>query len=107
MLNIAVRAARNAGDLIQRSSNNIEKLTIDQKSRNDYASEVDRMAEQDLGVDEVAGAAEVDERHERVARLLCRPGRPSFCLSLLAHSGNDAARPREVARIPTTSRTSS
>jgi myo-inositol-1(or 4)-monophosphatase len=48
MLNIAVRAARNAGDLIQRSSQNIEKLTIDHKSRNDYASEVDRMAEQEI-----------------------------------------------------------
>ncbi|MCQ8180498.1 inositol monophosphatase family protein [Methylomonas sp. EFPC3] len=48
MLNIAVRAARNAGDLIQRSSLNIEKLTVDQKSRNDYASEVDRAAEQEI-----------------------------------------------------------
>ena len=48
MLNIAVRAARNAGDLIQRWSLNIEKLTIDQKGRNDYASEVDRMAEQEI-----------------------------------------------------------
>ncbi len=48
MLNIAIRAARNAGDLIQRSSQNLDKLTIDQKSRNDYASEVDRMAEQEI-----------------------------------------------------------
>lgn len=48
MLNIAVRAARTAGDLIQRSSQNIEKLTIDHKSRNDYASEVDRIAEQEI-----------------------------------------------------------
>ncbi|MEY4719155.1 MAG: hypothetical protein RL563_1773, partial [Pseudomonadota bacterium] len=48
MLNIAIRAARTAGDLIQRSSVNIEKLTIDQKSRNDYASEVDRIAEQEI-----------------------------------------------------------
>jgi len=48
MLNIAVRAARNAGDLIQRSSQNIEKLTIDQKSLNDYATEVDRKAEQEI-----------------------------------------------------------
>lgn len=48
MLNIAIRAARNAGDLIQRSSQNIEKLTIDQKSRNDYASEVDRAAEHEI-----------------------------------------------------------
>ncbi len=48
MLNIAVRAARSAGDLIQRSSQNIGKITIDQKGRNDYASEVDRMAEQEI-----------------------------------------------------------
>lgn len=48
MLNIAVRAARNAGDLIQRASLNIEKLTIEQKGRNDYASEVDHMAEQEI-----------------------------------------------------------
>lgn len=48
MLNIAVRAARNAGDLIQRASLNVEKLTVDQKGLNDYASEVDRMAEQEI-----------------------------------------------------------
>jgi len=48
MLNIAVRAARNAGELIQRASHNVEKLTIDQKGKNDYASEVDRMAEQEI-----------------------------------------------------------
>lgn len=48
MLTIAVRAARSAGDLIQRSANNIDKITINQKSRNDYASEVDRMAEQEI-----------------------------------------------------------
>jgi myo-inositol-1(or 4)-monophosphatase len=48
MLNIAIRAARNAGELIQRASNNIEKLTIDQKGQNDYASEVDRMVEQEI-----------------------------------------------------------
>ncbi|MBS3964711.1 MAG: inositol monophosphatase [Methylomonas sp.] len=48
MLNIAIRAARNAGDLIQRSAQNLDKLAIAQKSRNDYASEVDRMAEQEI-----------------------------------------------------------
>lgn len=48
MLNIAIRAARNAGELIQRSSHNLDKLTIDHKGRNDYASEVDRMAEQEI-----------------------------------------------------------
>jgi len=33
MLTIAVRAARNAGSLIQRSSENIGRLTIDKKSK--------------------------------------------------------------------------
>jgi myo-inositol-1(or 4)-monophosphatase len=48
MLNIAIRAARNAGDLIQRSSQNLENIHIDQKGRNDYASEVDRLAEHEI-----------------------------------------------------------
>ena len=48
MLNIAVRAARSAGDLILRSSDNVGRLTIDQKGKNDYASEVDRMAEREI-----------------------------------------------------------
>lgn len=48
MLNTAVRAARAAGDLILRSSDNIGHLKVDQKGKNDYASEVDRMAEREI-----------------------------------------------------------
>lgn len=48
MLNIAVRAARSAGDIIVRSSDNIGKLKIDQKGKNDFASEVDRAAEREI-----------------------------------------------------------
>jgi myo-inositol-1(or 4)-monophosphatase len=48
MLNIAVRAARSAGDLILRSADNVGRLHIDQKGKNDYASEVDRMAEREI-----------------------------------------------------------
>jgi len=48
MLTIAVRAARNAGDLIRRSSENVAQLTIHQKSKNDFATEVDRAAEQEI-----------------------------------------------------------
>ncbi len=48
MLNTAVRAARSAGDLILRSSENIDRLHVDQKGKNDYASEVDRMAEREI-----------------------------------------------------------
>ncbi|MEQ1620097.1 MAG: inositol monophosphatase family protein [Methylococcales bacterium] len=48
MLNTAVRAARSAGDLILRSAENASHLKIDQKGRNDFASEVDRMAEREI-----------------------------------------------------------
>ena len=46
MLNIAVKAARRAGNLIQRASDNIDRLTVTKKSHADYVSEVDRAAEQ-------------------------------------------------------------
>ena len=48
MLNIAVRAARSAGDLILRSAENVGRLQVDEKGKNDYASEVDRMAEREI-----------------------------------------------------------
>ncbi len=46
MLNIAVKAARAAGDIITRNVDRIDTLTIETKSRNDWVSEVDRMAEE-------------------------------------------------------------
>jgi myo-inositol-1(or 4)-monophosphatase len=48
MLNIAIRAARSAGDLILRSSDDVGQLRIDQKGKNDFASEVDLKAEQEI-----------------------------------------------------------
>ena len=48
MLNIAVRAARNAGDIIVRHMNRIDLLTIASKERNDFVSEVDRQAENEI-----------------------------------------------------------
>lgn len=48
MLNIAIRAARVAGDLIQRSADNVNQLTISKKSKSDFVTEVDRMAEQEI-----------------------------------------------------------
>ena len=48
MLNIAVRAARNAGDIIIRHLNRIDQLTISSKDRNDFVSEVDREAENEI-----------------------------------------------------------
>lgn len=48
MLNIAIRAARNAGSLILRSLQHVEHLEITTKGRNDYVSDVDRLAEQEI-----------------------------------------------------------
>ncbi|MCO6412173.1 MAG: inositol-1-monophosphatase [Thiogranum sp.] len=48
MLNIAVRAARNAGDIIIRHASRIDQLTITSKERNDFVSEVDRQAENEI-----------------------------------------------------------
>lgn len=48
ILNIGVRAARRAGDLIVRHINQLDAIRVDSKGRNDYVSEVDRMAEQDI-----------------------------------------------------------
>jgi myo-inositol-1(or 4)-monophosphatase len=46
MLNIAVRAARQAGDVIMRRFDRLDTLKIATKSRNDFVSEVDRQAEE-------------------------------------------------------------
>jgi len=48
MLNIAVRAARNAGNLIIRYSTRIDSLTITSKQKHDFVSEVDRQAEEEI-----------------------------------------------------------
>lgn len=48
MLTIAVRAARSAGDIILRSAENIDRIQVDQKSKNDFTTEVDRAAEQEI-----------------------------------------------------------
>jgi myo-inositol-1(or 4)-monophosphatase len=46
MLNIAVRAAREAGNIIARSFPHVDSLAVDTKASNDFVSDVDRMAEQ-------------------------------------------------------------
>jgi myo-inositol-1(or 4)-monophosphatase len=46
MVNIAVRAARRAGSIINRASDNLDILTVRHKSLNDLVSEVDRAAEE-------------------------------------------------------------
>jgi myo-inositol-1(or 4)-monophosphatase len=46
MLNIAVKAARAAGAIINRASLDLESLTVTAKSPNDFVTEVDRLAEE-------------------------------------------------------------
>ncbi|HYA19614.1 MAG TPA: inositol monophosphatase family protein [Burkholderiales bacterium] len=46
MLNIAVKAARRAGSIINRASLNLDVLTVRHKSFNDFVSSADRAAEQ-------------------------------------------------------------
>ena len=48
MLNIAERAARAAGNIIVRSIDRIDSLHVDEKERNDFATEVDHRSEQEI-----------------------------------------------------------
>ena len=47
-VNVAVRAARSAGNVILRYMNRIEGLNVVEKQRMDFASEVDRLAEAEI-----------------------------------------------------------
>lgn len=48
MLNIAVRAARNAGNIIVRAMEHTDRLNITEKSENDFVTEVDKAAEKEI-----------------------------------------------------------
>ncbi|CAB1277045.1 inositol monophosphatase family protein [Candidatus Nitrosacidococcus tergens] len=48
LLNIATQAARNAGNIIVRSLDRVNHLEITEKGRNDFVSDVDRFAEQEI-----------------------------------------------------------
>ena len=47
-LNIAVRAARSAGNVIIRNLGRLDSLAVHTKDRNDFVSEVDQQAEQEI-----------------------------------------------------------
>ncbi|POA97846.1 inositol monophosphatase [Chromobacterium sinusclupearum] len=46
MLNVAVKAARRAGSVIQRASLNLDTIRVEKKKHNDFVTEVDRAAEE-------------------------------------------------------------
>jgi len=55
MLNIAIKAARSAGAIINRASLDLDLLKVDTKGPNDFVSEVDKAAEQAI-IETVLGA---------------------------------------------------
>ncbi len=48
MINIAIRAARRAGNVMLRAMDRIDTLRVEEKGRHDYVSEVDRQAEREI-----------------------------------------------------------
>lgn len=48
MLNIAIKAARRAGDIILRYSDRLDRINIERKGPSDFVSEVDHMAESEI-----------------------------------------------------------
>lgn len=46
MLNIALRAARSAGEMIIRSTERLDAISVNEKDAKDYVTEIDRSAEQ-------------------------------------------------------------
>jgi len=48
IVNIAIRAARNAGNTIVRSLHHVDTISVSEKSHNDFVTEVDHRAEQEI-----------------------------------------------------------
>ena len=48
LLNIAVRAARQAGNTLQRSADQLDRISVEEKSQHDFVSEIDKMAEAEI-----------------------------------------------------------
>jgi myo-inositol-1(or 4)-monophosphatase len=48
MVNIALRAARQAGEMIVKSADNLELVKVDEKGRHDFVTEVDRRSEETI-----------------------------------------------------------
>ena len=48
MVNIALRAARQAGEMIVKSADNLDLVRVDEKGRHDFVTEVDRRSEETI-----------------------------------------------------------
>lgn len=48
MVNIALRAARQAGEMIVKSADNLDRIRVDEKGRHDFVTEVDQHSEETI-----------------------------------------------------------
>jgi myo-inositol-1(or 4)-monophosphatase len=48
LLNIAIRAARRAGEVIVRGMNRVHRLDVRAKGQNDFVTEIDMQAEREI-----------------------------------------------------------
>ena len=48
MLNIALRAARSAGEIVARATEHLDNLDVIEKSPNDFVTEIDQAAEKEV-----------------------------------------------------------
>ena len=105
MLNIAVRAARSAGNLIVRYVDRLDTLSVTAKKRNDFVSEVDRLAEEEIirilrKASAVIGRRQID-RDRVVAALLQQRDYQVPVPGISARTGNEheseAARARRAS----------
>lgn len=48
MINIALRAARKAGDIIERATENLDQIEVLNKTPSDFVTEIDKAAEQEI-----------------------------------------------------------
>jgi len=104
MVNIAVRAARQAGSVMIRHLNQLETLEVVEKARNEFVSQVDRLAEEaiievirDYHPDHSILAEESGESGDHEYQWIIDPldgttnylhGFPVFCVSIaVAHEG--------------------
>lgn len=107
MLNIAVKAARKAGNIISRASLDLDKVLVSKKQHNDFVTEVDKAAEQAIidvllqaYPDHAILAEESGEEHGKAGsefQWIIDPldgttnfihGMPYYCTSIaLAHKG--------------------
>src|ERR1700709_744025 len=105
MLNIAVKAARRAGQIINRASLDLDRITVSKKQHNDFVTEVDKASEAAIietiptAYPDHAILAEESGRSERKSEFewIIDPldgttnfihGFPYYCVSLvLAHNG--------------------